>query len=393
MNKWFSDFFRSPVKIRIKGKNVERFIRKLISKKVDLLELNYINYKEVIIKIYNDDYQKVLDIKTIYEIEELNQSGIIKVKKILSLNKILIGVLVLGITVLIFLSNIIFKVEVIDNNKEIRELIERELKSRGINKFHFVKSYDKVEKIKEDILKKYRDQIEWLEIERIGTKYQIRLEQRKITSKKKETEVRNIVAKKSAIIKRIEADEGDILKSLNDYVDKGDIIISGSINLNEEEKSIVRASGVVYGEVWYKVTTEMPLKYRQIKHLNNYKNVFVIEFLNHNIDLTINPFENREAKIKTISKHHILPIRFTYQKQEEIDVINKTYTPKQALKEVKKIVSKKINSQLNDKEFIIKQKNLKITPKDSKIIVETFVSVYEDITDYKEITEPGDDNV
>ena len=104
------------------------------------------------------------------------------------------------------------------------------------------------------------------------------------------------------------------------------------------------------------------------------------EFLNRSYDVRVLGIRNNHPGVDIDSKI-------------KIDVINKTYTPKQALKEVKKIVSKKINSQLNDKEFIIKQKNLKITPKDSKIIVETFVSVYEDITDYKEITEPGDDNV
>ena len=40
-------------------------------------------------------------------------------------------------------------------------------------------------------------------------------------------------------------------------------------------------------------------------------------------------------------------------------------------------------------------KNLKINVKDSKIIVESFFAVYEDITDYGEIEEPkvGEENV
>ena len=46
-----------------------------------------------------------------------------------------------------------------------------------------------------------------------------------------------------------------------------------------------------------------------------------------------------------------------------------------------------MNSQLNDNEYVIDQKNLKVSLKDSKIILDTFFTVYEDITDYAKIEE------
>ena len=46
-----------------------------------------------------------------------------------------------------------------------------------------------------------------------------------------------------------------------------------------------------------------------------------------------------------------------------------------------------MKSQLNDNEYIIDQKNLKVSIKDSKIILDTFFTVYEDITSYKKIEE------
>lgn len=46
-----------------------------------------------------------------------------------------------------------------------------------------------------------------------------------------------------------------------------------------------------------------------------------------------------------------------------------------------------MESQLTDKEEIISQKNLKVEVKDSRIVLEIFFTVLEDITSYQNITE------
>ena len=46
-----------------------------------------------------------------------------------------------------------------------------------------------------------------------------------------------------------------------------------------------------------------------------------------------------------------------------------------------------MESQLNDNEYVINQKNLKVSIKDSKIVLDTFFTVCEDITDYIKIEE------
>lgn len=395
MNNKILDKFRSAVKIKIRGKNVERFIRKLIALKIELLEINYINYKEVHLKVSKKDYEKILEIKTIYEMDIIENYGIIKIKKQLQLNKILIITLIIGIILLIFLSNLIFEVEVVHTNKEIRHLILEELENNNIKKYRLKKTYNQLKEIKKDILSKHKDQIEWLEIEEIGTKYQIRLEIRKKTEIKNNIPIRNVIAKKNAIIKSVKAEKGMIVKKENDYVKKGDVVISGNITLNDETKDLVPASGEIYGEIWYKTTIEYPLHYKEIKDLNNTKNVYTIKFLNKDIELTFKKFKEKIVKDEEIIRHPLLPIKLVKQHQREVDKIDQTYTKKEALKLANELARKKIESKLNDKEYIINQKNLKITVKDSKIIVENFFAVYENITDYGEIEEPkvGEENV
>ena len=275
--------FKSKVSLKIKGRNINRFIKKLTTKKINILSLNQINRNEVKILIYKEDYEEVLKIKSIYEVLEEDTFGYIKIKKLIKLNTHLIICLLIGLTIFFLLTNIVFDIEVVHSNKDIRNLIKDELKENGINKYSLKKSYKKLDKIKEKILNKHPDKIEWLEIETKGTKYIIRVEEREIINNKQDNLPRNIVAKKDAIIKKTTASKGVIVRNTDDYVKKGDTIINGDIIL-EEKKSMgkVKAEGKVYGEVWYVTKTEYPFVYYEEKETGKKKESYNIKFLNYN---------------------------------------------------------------------------------------------------------------
>lgn len=380
--------FRSSVKLRIKGKNVNRFLNKLIHQNIELLEVKNINYKEVEIIIYKKDLEKIEQIKTIYELNEVNSYGLIKIKKILNKNKVLIFFMILGACLIGILTNVIFEVEVVHNKKEIQELLLSELKKYNITEKNFVKSFREIENIKQEILEKYKDKLEWIEIERVGTKYIIRVEERKIPNIKNENQNRNVVAKKSAIIKDIIAENGVIVKNINDYVKVGDVVISGHVYLNEILKNVISAKGTIYGEVWYKSTIEVPFVYNETNYTSNINKVLTLKFLNKRFEiLNFDKYENKEITEKKILCHSFLPIELVYEEQRELEKIDKIYTIDEALEIARKKSIKAMESKLSDKEHIISSKDLKVNIKDSKIEVEMFFSVYEDITDYQIIEE------
>ncbi|MEG0025786.1 MAG: sporulation protein YqfD [Bacilli bacterium] len=371
--------------VNVKGQNVERFIHRLISLNINLLLIDYVSYKEVNIKISNSDYVRIKACKSIYSLQIIDCYGFFKLKKMIKNNYFFIIAIISGIMLLVCLSNIIFNVSVVHTNKDIRKIILDDLENMGLKKFSFKKSYDDINKIKQQILDNHKDKIEWLEIEKIGTMYQVRLEMREIGDKKLKTTAQNVVAKQTAIIKKIEAFSGEIVKNVNDFVNKDDVIISGSISLNNHFKNNVRALGQVWGEVWYETTIEYPLNYHEIKYFNNYKNVYVFKFLNYNIESTFNSDKNKVIKSCDMLKHPLLPVKLVKQRQQEIEFINNKYSVAQALKLANKKARAQIDSKLNDNEYIISEKNLNITTKDSKIIVRTFFAVYEDITSYGKI--------
>ena len=375
----------SKIKLNVKGKNIERFIKRLKSNNIDLIKIEYIKYNEINIIIYKKDYEKLLELKTIYDVNMVDIYGIIKVREVINIYKYLIVFIAIGIILLVFLSNVIFNVEVIHNDKDLRKFIINELENYDIKKYKLKKNYNEIQTIKNDILNKYQDKIEWLEIEEKGTSYIIRVEPRIIPNNEVSYEKQNVVASKSAVIKKIIAKSGEVVKNLNSYVNKGDVIISGNIYLNEEIKNTIKADGIVYGEVWYNVKVEYPYVYNEIKEKSNYQDVYVLKIFDKEFEFTFNKFKDKKIEENIILQNNILPIYLVKQKQQELETISLLLTSEEAKDKAIEEAIKKMNEKLDGEEKIIDYKVLNFDIEEDKVILDVFFTVYEDITSYSKI--------
>ena len=315
----------------------------------------------------------------------LNSYGIIKIREVISIYKFIIICIILGILIITFLSNIIFNVQVIHTSKEVRKFILNELEEYGLKKYNFKKSFLEIQEIKNKILDEYKDTIEWLEIEESGTSYIVRLEERIIPDTSVDETTQDVVATRDAIIRKIIASKGNVIKELNTYVNKGDVIISGSIYLNDTLKEIVGAKVTIYGEVWYNVTVEYPYIYSEIKETGNYKNVYVIKLLNKEIELTLDKYKDKTYEEDIILSHSLIPISIVKQKQKELNTIALALTLEEATNKALEEAINKMNIKLENDEYIINHKVLKTNIKDDKVILNVFFAVYEDITGYSKI--------
>lgn len=385
MKNSFLEKLQNTYVLKITGKNPRYFIRKIISHQIQIYSLRVVNPSHIQIRIAKKDYEKVLELKTIYDIKIVDIGGLIRVKRKLLSYQSFLCAFFFGVCVLLFLSHLIFSIDIIHTNKEIRTLLLEELSTYGLQKGRFRKSYTEIQKIKGKIVQKNKDKIEWLEIERVGTKYIVRVEMRKKETPKKSLGQKDVISKKSAVLLKIDAQNGEIVKSIGDYVEKGETIISGAIRLNDEVKGYIGASGKVYGEVWYKVSVTFPYRRDESYVTGKKKEVFTLSFLHNRLEFfNLNPYKHKDIKEHVIWKHSFLPIQFTREIQKEKKVIQKTYTKKEATLEALKLAREKLSRGLHVNEYIMDQKNLKVTEKNSKIVIDVFYTVYEDITDTKE---------
>lgn len=363
--------------IKVEGKNISKFLTRCHDHNIDILKSDIISYKEMIIKIRNTDYEKLVKIKSVYKITIISSTGFIKFKELLNKNKYFIIISILGILFLIYLCNIIFTVSIISSNSALNKKVQKDLESYGIKKYSLKKSYDEVNKIKEKLLEKYNDEIEWMEITDIGTKYEIKIVERKKPEKEEEKEYTNIVASKSGVIKKIYAEDGMKVVEENTYVNKGEIVISGAITKDDEVKSFVTAKGKVYAEVWYNVNIEFPLKYTEKKYTSNIKKIPYIKLGSKYI--TLGGYKNFDRKSIISLKNRLIPFEIGIESQREVKIINDKYTALEAKNKAILKAKEKILQSLDDGEFITSQKTLNFYAKDSKIVLDIFFSCYEEI--------------
>lgn len=388
MKNYVLFLFRSKLNLNIRGNNVERFIKRLKNNNIEILNITYLSKDEINIRIYKEDYDGVMNLKTIYEIDILDYYGTVRLKNNIFDNKFVIISILVAFVFLYFITNMVFSIEVVTNDSKMSETLKNELNEYGIKKYNFKKNYNEIQNIKKEILSKYKNELEWIEIENIGTKYIIRYEPRIINNIENNIPLRNIIASKDAVISDMSISNGQIVKNINSYVKKGDIIVSGYIDLNGSVKDTVGADGIVYGETWYEIKITYPYNYYENYETGKEKNVPVIKFLSTEIELfNFNKYKTKNVKDNILIKNNILPIWFSIQQQRETKVIDENYTEEELVKRAIEYSKKKLEEKLDKDEYVKSHKILEETKNTDSITLNIFFSVIENITEYQEIQE------
>lgn len=374
----------SKLKISITGKNPEHLLKEIIKKKINIYALEK-EKKKISIIINREDYEEIMSIKTASKIKIVQYYGLAKCKYLLKKYSIFIIFLIMGIMINIILSHLIFKIEVIHSNQELVQTITKDLNDLGLKKYHFKVSYKRKEKIKEALLEKEKDLLEWLEIEEKGTKYIVKVEQRKKNNQEEVCKPRHIIAKKNALITNISANAGEIVKKKNDYVSKGEVLISGLIHNKDKIVSKKCASGSVYGEVWYKVKLTIPKIYITETKTKEEKLGITLTFFNHEYNF-LNKYRTFQKKEYNLIEGKISPLNIGLSKYIKTNKKIKKLTLTTVDPIAIQLASKQIKKELKEEESIISKKVLKKSENNSKIKVEVFFKVKENITTYKDIS-------
>ena len=379
------------IKIKVIGSDINSFIKRLYKISVFPNDINYLSADELIITINYDDYYVIKKEFVDLKFKKLNDLGIYKIKPFFKKNIIILVSMIISILFIYFLSNIIVKVDVIHSNKEIRELVAAELEELGIRRLTLKKDYNKLEEIKQILLDKYPNRLEWLEIEVEGMTYSVRIEERIITEPLTEKDACHVVATKDGIITKVIAHSGEVIKRVNSYVKKGDIIISGEIKLNDTVKSNVCANGSIYAEVWYTVDVSVDLNYVEHALTGKTRKNIQYETSKNKHSILRSVFENYD--VKNNKMFSLFGVNFYIQTESEYEAIPKTYSDSEAENKGIQVAREKIELTLGENESIIREKVLKKSTNNSTMELEIFFSVnelinnqieYEPIVDEKE---------
>ena len=360
------------------------YIKEEYYKVVSFLVRNNIYYEDLYLKdnkVYlKTNEENIEKLSLFFSVKVLKYYGLKGTLNFLKKHYIFLISLIIGYIAVLVLSNTIFEVEVISSNSNLRETVLDNLSENGIKKYKFVKSKKEIDKIKEKILKENETTLEWIEIERVGTKYTVNLTERVITVRNEDERKTDIVASKDGMIKYILVNKGSKVKEVNELVKKGETIISGSIMKDETLVDTVNASGRVYAEVWYKVNTTVPYKHIVYEKTGEVINHVYLEIFGKKFTLMgkyeTNMSMNEEELL--VEKPYLF-FKIVNEKKELYTYKEVNLTEEEALEEALNRSDKVILDKLSLDEYIIDKKVLKKNAYSSKIDIEVFYRVYENI--------------
>ena len=359
------------------GKNINIFINKILKLNIDILKIEYFK-DEVLIYIKYEDIKKIKEVKGIYNIKIVGTHGKRRIKALIMKYRMFLCFFILSIFIIIFLSRLILFINIDVINKDVYDAVYKDLNSNNVSLFSISKDFNYYERLADIIKSNNPSLIEWIEIKHNGVFLNVSVIERKNNiSVPNKNVITDIVASKNAIIRDIYSTSGQLVKFKDDYVSKGDVIVSGIIRRNDNVVGSRKSSGLVFGEVWYRIVLGKPYKYISSKSSD-------ICYVNYDFNVLGYEFNALRFKSKKCKKNGVIYSGGLLKLKRRVENIliknNVSYDKETLKKELEDEAFNKISKDLGDREKILEQKTLKTYDKDGKMYVEVFMKVYEDIS-------------
>lgn len=364
----------NKVLIKVIGDN--KFINYLVYHNINYSSLRKIK-DYYILKVDINDSKKI---NRRYESIIIRYYGIKYITNSLKTNKYIYIGFIIGLIFLCLLKNTIFNIEINTDDNLLKNKIMNILNDNDIKLYKKKKSFNEIEIIKNKILNENKDIIQWIEISNIGCKYIINLTKKVINENEFRKSTNDIISSQDGVIKKIVVHNGTKMKEKNEYVKKGEVLISGSIFKNDKIVDEVSAKGNVYAEVWYLVKINIPFIYKEKTFSDKIINHYYINILGK--DFTIlgkYDKDNLEINKKIIIDKPYLGFKLYKETKKEIVYKETILDEKTAYEKGIEEATKKINENLLNDEYIISKKVLKKDINRSKMYLEVFYKVYKSI--------------
>lgn len=394
-NKWI-EFYSGIITVKLTGKGKERFINKVIHHDIFIWQVKRHGTDVITFKMRLKDVKKLrtLSRETDCKISFLKREGFpFFLKKLLGNSGVMVGAL-LFVIVILFLSNIIWKIEIEGAHPETEHKIRQQLTKMGVKVGTLQFFVDDVESIQ----RKLTDRIEeltWIGVELDGTIYHFKVVEKEEPEIKQAEGTQNLVAKKKAVIVDMFVEEGQTAVKVNDYVEPGQLLVSGVIGKEGEEKAVA-AKGKIFGETWYISEVKLPVKSPIYGLTGNKQQQHVLKFPSWTLPIW-GSFKKEYSDYKLEKNEHNvyflqwkLPVSYVKKIYMEREKVTRIYSNEEAIKIAKELARKDIKVSLDGDAKIKGEKVLHQAIENGKVIIKIHFQVIENIAvgqPFKEIDE------
>lgn len=246
----------------------------------------------------------------------------------------------------------------------------------------------------EDKLRANYPDISWISCELKGTSLTVYLEEGMSPKETdKHAENGDIVALKDATITKMITREGTPVAKVDEQVKKGDILISGTIYIYDDnneviETSYIAADGDVYGVTTYQYEDYVDMQYYDKKYNDHKKKYITFYFM----DYCVTPFSPNKPKENydtytdihkaKIFDNFYLPFGYTTTEWRSYTLERKSYSKEEANKLLKKRLEEKITD-FKEKGVEIIKNDVTIEQDGNRLIAKGTLTLNESIVSFK----------
>jgi similar to stage IV sporulation protein len=383
-NGWVEIFFGRVI-VKVSGRGTERFLNILTRNGLIVWNVKRHGTETITFYMRLRDALKIRRYarKSECSVSFLQRSGVpFLTRRLLKNSGFLAGALLFGL-ILLFLSNLVWGIEIKGAKPVTEYKIRKELDKIGVKVGKLQWNMDNVDVIQRKLTDQIRE-ITWVGVQLKGTTYHLRVVEKNEPKKPEVIPPRNLIAKKKATIVKTFVENGKQVVFKNDQVEKGQLLVSGIIG-KEDQTEIVPAKGEILGETWYYSRVEQPLvtDFKVFSGKEKQKYSFVIG----NLEIPIwgfgkPKFKNYETERNEHNVHFLkwdLPINYVSTTLREREDYQREYSIQEAEKVAIDQARKEIKMHVDEDAMINDEKILHKVVKNGKVILEIHFSVIENI--------------
>ncbi|MFS0672849.1 sporulation protein YqfD [Ornithinibacillus sp. 179-J 7C1 HS] len=313
---------------------------------------------------------------------------------------------IMSILLILFMSNIIWKVEVTgDLPIEIEEKIAKQLDEYGIHPGAWIFTIDSPGIIQQKLTNDIPELL-WVGVRQKGTTFQLEGVEKIVVKEEEVDGPRDLVATKKGVIKSMYVSRGLPKVEINDYVRPGQILVSGTLNQIEakpdedesnDEKEIkqivVPAEGEIIATTWYEMDVTVPLKqnYELLTGNQEKKYYFGINDFKVPVWGFRSPeyeavhYDSTETPLRFLKWD--LPFKIIETTLSEKKLHELERSKEEAIQAGIKQAKEELQLQLGPKAKVVSEKVLHETVENGKVKLELYMTVEENIAKAQPITQ------
>lgn len=383
-NQW-TNHLSGYVKVQVKGRGATRFINRLLEQKVLVWDVKTMGTETVVfyMKLEEVPTLRVAARKSECKVTFLERKGApFFGKKLLKYSGLLVG-LFLFCTLIFLLSNVVWGIEIKGASPATEHEVRKALEDMDIKVGKLQFGLNQMEDIQKELSERV-PAITWIGVQLKGTTFEFQVVEKKQPKKEANETYMNLIAAKNATIVQPIVEKGQGMVEKNQYVQKGDVLVSGFIG-REDSKKFVGAKGKVMAETWYKTTVTVPLKTNLFVFNGDSKTKHIIKFGDFEVPIWgfgDHGFPEYEVEVERKDFHFFgweIPVTFhkkTYLSKEKAV---RVYTEEEAAVQAEKMARQDVLKLAPDGASIMDEKILHKRSHNGKVKMTIHYQVLENI--------------